>query len=92
MIELTYHSIRRRDVYGALVDALDGQEGDAVTIQQGETHVAAQSGLYRAAVVTDSRVRIGDDLTDATGGERWLADSIEVRFIAAGQTIAVGAL
>lgn len=93
-IEMTYHGGRPREGSGALLDALPAQVGAAAAVASGSVSAALTSdGLYRIRASADCRVRCGDGtLTNAAGGEVWGAGSVEVRYLAAGSKIAVGAL
>lgn len=93
-ISMTPHTLRPRDGHGALVDALTGQDGDAVTVADDTISAAMGAddvGLWRIAATSACTVRIGPELTDATNGEYWPADWIEVRYLAEGDIVAVDA-
>lgn len=86
--ELTFHGDRPRDGSGSLIDALGQQIGDAFEVSDGEVATLPYTGLYRMAVLSDCRVRFGPDLTDATGGERWLEGESIIRLLEEGEDAA----
>lgn len=89
-IEITKVTLGARDVIG-------GQEGAVVPVADDAVSAALSVGTYRIIATTACRVRIGSQadgspLADATGGETWPANHVEVRNVGAAEVIAVDAL
>lgn len=84
-ISVTYHGGLARTG----IQAVSGQSGDAIAVADGDVSAAlTQTGLYRIAASSDCTVRIGYNLTDASNGEYWPQNSVEIRWIEAGKAIA----
>jgi len=85
-ISATLKAVQSRDV-------LEGaQIGTAVAVADGAVSDPLDQGFYRLIATGACRVRIGPDLTDATGGEYWPEGHFETLFIREGHVIAVDAL
>lgn len=82
-ITLTPVQVGTRDIAGA-------QTADSIDVADGAVSPAL-GGHYRIFASTSSVIRIGDNPTDATGGEPWSASAYEYRFIPAGFKIACDA-
>jgi hypothetical protein len=83
-ITLTRHNLGQRDYYGE-------QLGDRIAVADGAVSPPLTGGLYRIVASTNSIVRIGNGLTNASGGASWPAGTIEPRRIEHGAVIACDA-
>lgn len=83
-ITLTRHSLGARDYYGE-------QLGDRITVADGAVSAALTGGIYRIVSSTNSIVRIGNGLANASGGASWPSGTIEARRIEQGAVIACDA-
>lgn len=98
-IKFAYYGWRPDDAMTAKqkMDVLPGQAagaaGNEVTVANDTvSSPVASSGLYFLYCTSPCTVRIGTGLTDASGGESWWQEGFYmVRFIDAGQVIAVDA-
>lgn len=80
-IVMTKHDLGGRDIIGA-------QKGDRIAIDDGST-AQPGAGLYRIYATGDCTIRIGSGITSGAGGEPWPTGTLEVRYLATGETIAV---
>lgn len=88
-ISVTYHGGLARTG----VQAVSGQNGNAIAVADDAVSAAlTQTGLYRIAATSDCTIRIGYSLTDASDGEYWPTNCLEIRWIETGKVIAVDAL
>lgn len=83
-VEVTKVFIGKRDIMGP-------QDGDTFSITNGTVSTTLSDGFYKVRATSDCTVRIGEDLADATGGETFKTDEVEVRDISDGFVIACDA-
>lgn len=91
-VSFTYHGERTEEGSGAPIDYVGAQRGAASTLADGAVPLIAAPGLHRFATTAAATIRFGSDLEDATGGETWPANHVELRYLADGDSIAVGLL
>ena len=90
----TFHGrYRPQDFGGARVDILGPQDGDAISIADGEVKNGLTAGFYEIEATTDCVVRIGfDTLANATGGRAWAAGKERTYYVPSGGSIACDAV
>lgn len=83
-ISITRHTLGVRGYYGE-------QLADSITVADGAVTAALPAGVYRIAATTNSIVRIGSALANATGGTYMAATTVEARQVPQGFVVACNA-